>query len=40
MKCNYCGQTFNSLDDLENHRRNEHIKPVSEDRFTSNSSAE
>ena len=39
-KCDQCGQIFNSVDDLENHRRNEHIEPAIEDRFTSNSSSE
>ncbi|MFI5405978.1 MAG: C2H2-type zinc finger protein [Nitrososphaerales archaeon] len=27
-KCDQCGRTFNSIDGLENHRRNEHIKPA------------
>jgi hypothetical protein len=35
-KCDQCGETFNSVNDLEGHRRNEHIKPATEDRFTSN----
>jgi predicted nucleic acid-binding Zn ribbon protein len=39
-KCDQCGQTFNSVNDLEDHRMNEHIKPATEDRFTSNSTAE